>query len=103
MLSRGRGSKAEAEEVVTQISEQYFSPKLTLDELRELARAAGVDPMRAYSDTCRIELNGLRRELRPVESTLSPGCRGGRAPRAADWREAYWDIDWPDQLIRCAP
>ena len=53
----------EADQVVRQISEQYFSPNLTLEELRELARSAGVDPLHAFSDACRTELNGLRHGL----------------------------------------
>ena len=49
---------AEAQNVMRRITEQYFSPNLTLEEMRALARSA--DPLEAFGAASRAELNMMR-------------------------------------------
>jgi hypothetical protein len=51
---------AEAEHLLTRVTEQYFSRNLTLDEIRELARSEDADPLKAFGEACRAELKSLR-------------------------------------------
>ena len=65
LLSRIRFSAsaavlAEAEAVLKRISEQYFSPNVSLDEFRTIALSQDSDPLKALGDACRIELEGIR-------------------------------------------
>ena len=53
---------AEAEGLVTRITDQYFSRNLTVDELRHMARSDEADPLRAFGETCRAELESMRRQ-----------------------------------------
>jgi hypothetical protein len=46
-----------AEEVVRMIVDTYFAPNKTLPELRELMESHTIDPLRAFSEQCREELN----------------------------------------------
>ena len=51
-----------AQDVVRQVIEAYASPDQTFDALRERATSAeGVDPLRDFSEACRIDLRALRR------------------------------------------
>jgi len=56
---------AEAERVLTRITEQYFSGNLTLEEMRNLARAEGEggDPLKPLGEACRAELRSLRSQM----------------------------------------
>ena len=49
-----------AEAVVRMTVETYFAPNKTFHELRKLMNSHAVDPLRAFSEECRAELNGLR-------------------------------------------
>ena len=51
---------AEAERLVTRLTEQYFSTNLTVEELRHLARSDRADPLRPFGDACRAELESMR-------------------------------------------
>jgi hypothetical protein len=52
---------AEAERLVARLTDQYFSKNLTVDELRYLARSDKADPLRAFGEACRDELESMRR------------------------------------------
>ena len=63
---RLRGSQpvlTEAEHLLTRITEQYFARNLTVEEMRQLARSANADPIRAFGDACRAELKLIRARL----------------------------------------
>ena len=49
-----------AEAVVHTIVETYSSPNKTLPELRELMSSHAIDPLRAFSEECRAELQALQ-------------------------------------------
>jgi len=51
---------AEAERLLRRITEQYFSRNLTLEEMRELTRSEGADPLQSFGEACRVELRSLR-------------------------------------------
>ncbi len=51
-------SKAEA--VVRMIVETYLAPNRTSPELQELLNSHAIDPLRAFSEECRIELQALQ-------------------------------------------
>jgi hypothetical protein len=51
---------AEAEHIVRLITEQYFAPNLSLDELRALTQSWRADPLKAFGDACRVELSSMR-------------------------------------------
>lgn len=59
-LSAAQPVLAEAEHLLTRIADQYFSRNLTLEELRDLARSEGGDPLRAFGEACRTELKSMR-------------------------------------------
>ena|SRR5579872_6435043 len=51
-----------AEDVVRRLVKDYSSPKKTFDELQELIRSEDfTDPLREFSEACRVELRALRR------------------------------------------
>jgi hypothetical protein len=52
---------AEAEHLVTRLTDQYFAKNLTLDELRHIARSDAADPLRPFGEACRDELESMRR------------------------------------------
>ena len=54
---------AEAEHLLTRITEQYFSRNLTLEEIRDLARSEDADPMKSFGEACRAELKSIRAAL----------------------------------------
>ena len=54
---------AEAEHLLTRITEQYFSRNLTLEEVRDLARSEDADPMKSFGEACRAELKSIRAAL----------------------------------------
>lgn len=45
-----------AEDVLEAIVAAYLAPNRTLHELREFAREGGLDPVRRFSEACRVEL-----------------------------------------------
>ena len=49
-----------AEAVVQTIVETYFAPNRTFPELRELISSHAIDPLRAFSEICRTELEALK-------------------------------------------
>jgi hypothetical protein len=51
---------AEAERLLTRITEQYFSSNLNVEEIRQLARSEDVDPLKAFGEACRVELKSMR-------------------------------------------
>ena len=54
---------AEAEHLLSHITDQYFSRNLTVQELRELAHSARGDPLKAFSEACRTELKSIRARM----------------------------------------
>ena len=52
---------AAAEEVIQQVIEAYAAPDLTFDDLRRSLRGGEFrDPLRAFSEACRAELQAVR-------------------------------------------
>jgi hypothetical protein len=51
---------AEAEAAMRFITEQYFSPNLPVEDLRALVRSNSPDPLQAFGEACRAELQKLR-------------------------------------------
>jgi hypothetical protein len=51
---------AEAERTLHFIAEQYFSPNLSVEELRTLIRAKDQDPLMPFGEACRRELKAMR-------------------------------------------
>ena len=53
---------AEAEQVLQRITEQYFSPNLSVEELRALVKSgsADADPLKSFGEACRVELKSIR-------------------------------------------
>ena len=54
---------AEAEHLLTRVTEQYFSRNLTLEEIRELARSEDADPLKSFGEACRAEFKSIRAGL----------------------------------------
>jgi hypothetical protein len=51
---------SEAESALASITEQYFSPNLSLEQLRALVRAgARSDPLRSFAEACRAEVRSM--------------------------------------------
>jgi hypothetical protein len=53
---------AQAEQVLQRVTEQYFSPNLSVEELRALIRSGGAnaDPLSSFGEACRAELKSVR-------------------------------------------
>ena len=49
-----------AEAVVRMVVDTYFTPNKTFPELRTLMNSHAIDPLRAFSDECRDELQALK-------------------------------------------
>jgi hypothetical protein len=49
-----------AQTVIRMIIETYFAPNRTFPELRELLNTRAFDPLRAFSEECRAELQALK-------------------------------------------
>lgn len=54
-LSASPAVLGEAERLLRQITEQYFSKNLSVEEVRELARSESADPLRGFGEACREE------------------------------------------------
>ena len=50
----------EPERTLHSITEQYFSPNLSVEEVRNLIRSRDQDPLKAFGEACRRELKGMR-------------------------------------------
>ena len=61
-LSSSRSVLQEAEQVINTIVSTYPQPNLTPEQIESRA-VSGQDPLRQFSDTCRIELDLLQRSL----------------------------------------
>jgi hypothetical protein len=51
---------AEAERILATITEQYFSPNLSIEEMHALVRSRSADPLRSFGEACRAELKSIR-------------------------------------------
>lgn len=49
-----------AETVLQMVVDTYFQPNKTFPELRELLKSHSMDPLRAFSEECRIELQAIQ-------------------------------------------
>jgi hypothetical protein len=50
----------QAERTLHFIAEQYFSPNLSVEEVRNLIRSGDQDPLKAFGEACRRELRAMR-------------------------------------------
>ncbi len=52
---------AEAENMIRRITEQYFSPNLSIEEMHNLIRSgiADADPLKPFGEACRAELKSV--------------------------------------------
>jgi hypothetical protein len=62
-LCASRAVLAEAEHLLTRVTEQYFAKNLSTEELRALVRAEDADPLRAFGEACRAELKSIRTRI----------------------------------------
>jgi hypothetical protein len=54
----------EAEQIMRRITEQYFSPNLSQDELRALVVSQGsADPLKPFGEVCRVELTSMHKAV----------------------------------------
>ena len=51
---------AQGEATLRFITEQYFSPNLSVDEMRKLVRKWTTDPLEPFGEACRVELKSIR-------------------------------------------
>ncbi|HVP13290.1 MAG TPA: hypothetical protein VMV94_19105 [Phycisphaerae bacterium] len=52
---------AEAEQMLRRITEQYFSPNLSVEEMRALVHSGSdADPLEPFGKACRFELKSMR-------------------------------------------
>lgn len=54
---------AEAEFLLTRVTDQYFARNLTIEEIRELARSEDADPLKTFGEMCRAELMSIRGQV----------------------------------------
>jgi hypothetical protein len=59
-LSASQPVLTEAEKLLRQITDQYYSPNVSLDEFRAIALSSENDPLRALGEACRAELKSLQ-------------------------------------------
>ncbi len=60
-LSASDAVLAEAEKILKRITEQFFKPNLSLEQLRELVQAGSdADPLKPFGDLCRAELKSMQ-------------------------------------------
>jgi hypothetical protein len=69
-----------AEAVVQMIVETYFAPNKTSPELRELLDSHAIDPLRAFSEVCRSELEPPK----GFRNTPMPGHSSGKLHQDRD-------------------
>ena len=51
---------AEAENVLRRVTQQYFAKNLPVEQIRDLALSKDGDPLEAFGQACRAELNAVR-------------------------------------------
>ena len=51
---------AQAEATLRSITEQYFSPNLSVEEMGKLVRKWTTDPLEPFGEACRLELKSMR-------------------------------------------
>lgn len=49
----------EADQLLKWITEQYFAPNLTIEEMRAHVRSGNADPLKSFGEACRTELKSL--------------------------------------------
>ena len=60
-VSASNAVLAEAERLLIRITEQYFSPNLSVQEMRALVHAEpDTDPLKPFGEACRAELKSMR-------------------------------------------
>ena len=59
-LSASDAVLAEADHVLRQITEQYFSTNLSVEEMRALVQSGSADPLQSFGEACRVELKSMR-------------------------------------------
>ena len=59
-LSASDAVLAEADHVLRQITEQYFSTNLSVEEMRALVWSGSADPLKSFGEACRVELKSMR-------------------------------------------
>jgi hypothetical protein len=60
-LSASDAVLAEAERIVRRITDQYFSPNVSVEEIRTLAHSdGGADPLKPFGEACRAELTSMQ-------------------------------------------
>ena len=62
-LSASDAVLTEAEHILTRITEQYFSPNLSPEDMRALVRSPETDPLKPFGEACRAELKSIRANL----------------------------------------
>jgi hypothetical protein len=62
-LSASPAVLKEAERLLRRITEQYFSTNLSVEEMREIARSEGADPLKGFGEACREEFGSLSARL----------------------------------------
>jgi hypothetical protein len=50
----------QAEQLVSRITDQYFSSNLSVEELHQLTRSGEGDALRPFGEACRVELKSIR-------------------------------------------
>ena len=63
-LSASDAVLKEAENVLRRITEEYFSPNLSVAEIHELVRSGAADPIKQFAEACRTELKSMKRTER---------------------------------------
>jgi len=58
-LSASDAVLAEAENLLKRITEQYFSPNLSVEETRTLLESETADPLKSFGEACRVELKSM--------------------------------------------
>jgi hypothetical protein len=46
--------------MLKRITEQYYSPNLSIEEIRMLVQSHGPDPLKSFGEACRVELKSIR-------------------------------------------
>jgi len=54
---------AAADRTTTQIVERFFRPNLSSEEMRQLVLTRPDDPLKEFSEVCRLELRALQRSI----------------------------------------
>jgi len=62
-LCASRAVLTEAEHLLARITEQYFAQNMTMEELRALVGSGDADPLRAFGEACRAELESIRTRI----------------------------------------